>query len=160
MVSELKYEFFKSLYDEEADRYTKLAGRAQLYLSIITLYIGAFAFKFEDIRKFIDPNGVSKYLPILVAIVLLAALIFVLLAIRIRDYEGIADPEEIIEGWSTSEEPADSEFRKARTIELAVATNLNSAINNRVAFWLTAASSALAFGLLLHLLMLTIAWLG
>lgn len=159
MATERQYDVFKSLYDEEADRYTKLAGRAQLYLSIITLYVAAFAFKFEDIKKFIDPYGVSKYLAISVAIVLLLALLATLMAIQIRSYEGIADPEEIIKGYK-DKEPTDSDFLDERIADLAVATNRNSEINNRVANWLVVASWLLVFGLLLHLIMLTIAWLG
>lgn len=159
MATTRKYKVFKSLYDEEADRYTKLAGRAQLYLSIVTLYVAAFAFKFEDIQKFIDPFGVSKYLAISVAIVLSLSLLATLMAIRIRSYEALADPEEIIKGFA-DEEPTDSDFLDARIADLAVATNQNSKINNCVANWLEAASWLLVAGLLLHLVLLTIAWLG
>lgn len=159
MATDKKYEVFKSLYDEEADRYAKLAARAQVLLSVITLYLAAFAFKFEDIKKFIDPYGISTYLAISVAIVLLLALISTILAVRIRSYEGIADPEEIIKGY-IDDEPTDSDFLDARIADLAVATNRNSEINNRVANWLAAASWLLVLGLLLHLVVLVIAWLG
>jgi len=159
MATAKQYDIFKSLYDEEADRYTKLATRAQLYLSIITLYVAAFAFKFEDLRRFIEAFGASRYLAVSTAIVLVLALLATLMATQIRAYEGIADPEEIIRRFGNAE-PTDADFLDARIADLAVATNRNSAINDRVAHWLVAASWLLVGGVLLHLLMLTLAWLG
>lgn len=159
MASDKQYEVFKSLYDEEAERYTKLATRAQLYLSIITLYVAAFAFKFEDLRKFIDAYGASRYLAVSTAIVLVLALLATLMAIQIRAYEGIADPEDIIKRYADTE-PSDADFLDARIADLAVATNRNAEINDRVATWLVASSWLLVGGVLLHLLMLAIAWLG
>src|SRR5215475_6727198 len=87
MATDKQYDIFKSLYDEEADRYTKLATRAQLYLSSITLYVAAFAFKFEDLRRFIEAFGASRYLAVSTAIVLVLALFSFLVATQIRTYD-------------------------------------------------------------------------
>src|SRR4029077_4316438 len=75
VTTELQYNVFKAVYDEETSRYASLANRAQLYFSIISLYLGAIAFKFEDVQKFMAAFGIPSWMFIASGCVLLLALL-------------------------------------------------------------------------------------
>ena len=139
MASEQQYKVFRSLYDEELERYTALESRAKLYLTIITFYLGALVFKMEDMVKFVTVFHVPLGLYLVFSIVLLLALLLTVLATRIRTYEGICDPEEVIRSFGKTK-PTDDDFLDQRVVDLACATNRNVAENNKVAGILQIAS--------------------
>ena len=45
-------DFFKAVYDDEIARLTRLTGRATLYFTIISFFLGAIVFKFNDLRSY------------------------------------------------------------------------------------------------------------
>jgi hypothetical protein len=149
MATEIQYDSFKSLYDEEAERYKSLAARAQLYFSIIAAYLGAIAFKFEDIQGFSRTWGVPAWMFLVTGALLLLALLGVVLAISIREYEGVYDPEGVIENFG-AQPPTDSEFLDDRVIDLAVATKRNSEQNDWTAKCLKAAIILIFMGICFH----------
>lgn len=73
------------------------------------------------------------------ALLLLLALLLTIMATRIRSYEGVNDLENIIKSLASTV-PSDEEFLDMCLIDLAVATNRNSLINNKVAAMLQWAS--------------------
>src|SRR5271170_4918321 len=99
MATEIQYQVFRSLYDEESTRYSNLAARAQVYFSIVSIYLGAIAFKFDDIRTLADHFRVPSLLVIIAGGFLLVSLLMTIVAVAIRNYEGVCDPVEVIDGF-------------------------------------------------------------
>jgi hypothetical protein len=155
MATETQYKVFKEIYDDEAKRYSDLGTRCNLYLTIITFYVGVILLKVSDVVKAVTGFGVSAVWFLCVGILLLSALLLTVAAASIREYEGICDPEEIIEKFGKTS-PADEGFLDDRIVDLAVATNRNSTQNNRVARLLQWAVRAIFLAVLLQVLVFTI----
>jgi hypothetical protein len=132
MATEIQYKVFKEVYDEESERYSNLGTRANAYLTLITFYLGAVLLKIDDVLKFVTTFRIPVVFFLLIGTLFVVALLLTALALNIRDYEAICDPEEVIEAFGESQ-PSDEEFLDDRIIDLAVATNRNSRQNNRVA---------------------------
>lgn len=49
MATEIQYTVFKSVHDEETKRRSELRSKANLYLTVITAYLGLIGFKAADI---------------------------------------------------------------------------------------------------------------
>jgi hypothetical protein len=156
MAVKTQYEVFRVVYDEEQQRYSDLEAKAKLYLTIITFYLGAIAFKFEDLMRFVATFHVSAALYVATAILLLAALLLTVLASRIRTYEGLFDPERIMKGFG-AQPPTDEDFLEDRLVDLAVATNRNRQANNKVAALLAWVAYLLFGGVFIQLLVFIIA---
>jgi hypothetical protein len=60
MGSEFQYKVFKDTYDEENSRYTELEKRGQFYFGLQTFYLGAIAFKLDDVLKFAATTSVPS----------------------------------------------------------------------------------------------------
>jgi len=144
-----QYKFFRALYDEEQARYGHLEARARLYITINTVYLSALAFKATDFLGFAKEFKVPTWLFLLAAAVLVLALALSILAIRIREYEGITDPEKVIDSFG-EHPPSDEDFFDDRIADFAVAANRNSTQNDTVAAHLFWASIALLIGVLIH----------
>jgi hypothetical protein len=149
MATETQYKVFKELYDEEAERYSALGTRSNLYLTVITFYLGVILLKVEDVLKFVSGFRVSIVLFLSVGMLFVVALFLTVAAIRIREYEGVCDPEEVIAGYG-KRPPADTKFLDDRIVDLAVATNRNSAQNDRVAGLLQWAATVILLAVLLQ----------
>jgi hypothetical protein len=139
MATELQYKIFKDLYEEENARYAQLDNKSKLYVTLVTFYLGAIAFKFKDVIEFTGASVFTKWLYLVIAVMLVAALLFTIVATRIRVFEGICDPEKVI-GEFGEEPPPDVDFLDDRIVDLAVATNRNSGQNDRIASNLEIAS--------------------
>jgi hypothetical protein len=139
MATESQYEFFRLLYQEEDTRYEQLGTRAQVYMGIVTFFLGIIGFKVTDIKQVAVQFSIPEFLLSLCGTTFLVALLLCVVAIRIRAYEGIADPEEIIDNFGDFA-PTDADFFDDRIIDLAVATNLNFDQNERTANFLSWAS--------------------
>ena len=159
MATEAQFEFFKYLYEEENAITDDLQAKAKHYITLQTAFIAAVIFKFADIRQFItDP---SVHIPasniFIIAILLSLSLLLCLVVLQVRDFEGVADPEEIIAGFS-AQPPVDADFRDDRIADFAVATNHNARINSAngsrllIAGWLMFAALIYQMYLLLHIL--------
>ena len=156
MATEIQYKIFKEIYDEETQRYSSLGTRSNLYLTVITFYLGVILLKVDDLLKFVMGFGVSVVWFLCIGIVLVAALLLTVRAVDIRKYEGICDPEEVIEGFGKTP-PTDEDFLDHRIGDLAVATNRNSAQNNRVARLLQWAARVIFVAVLLQVLVFAVA---
>lgn len=149
MATETHYAFFKSVYDEENVRYTELESRAKFYLTIQTFYLGAIAFKFDDIRKFSEALSVPPILFITGGLLVVLGLLLTVLATRIRAYEAPTDLQKLLQSFGSSP-PTDSEFLDDRLADLAVATDRNSIANDKVASLLTYAGILLFAAVTVH----------
>ena len=146
MVSEPIYKFFQALYDEEAKRFAELESRARLYFSIASLYVGAIAFKFDDVVKLVGRVNLPAVFIVLDGALFVVAILFCVLAMQVRKYEGIADLTDIIDEFSKDGVPADGEFFRRRIVDYEFATKRNSAVNNRVASWLSVSGFSILSG--------------
>jgi hypothetical protein len=152
VATEIQYKVFKEVYDEETKRYDDLEKRSNLYLTVITFYLGAIIFKLDDVRKFGDAFHVSMIWFAVIAAVLALALLSTVAAVQIRAFEGICDLEEEIakfEGPPIS----DSDFLDDRLADLAVATSRNSLQNERIALTLRVSSGLLLTAVLIQTVM-------
>jgi len=132
MATEVRYKVFKEIYDEEGQRYLSLGTRSNLYLTVITFYLGVVLLKVDDLLKFTSDFGISIVWFLCVGILLVSALAFTIRAVDIRDYEGVCDPERVIEAFGDTP-PSDEDFLDDRVVDMAVATSRNSAQNDRAA---------------------------
>jgi hypothetical protein len=61
MATQAQYGVFLYLYEDENKRYEHLQDRAKLYLSTASIYLGAIAFKVDDVLRlvtsFASPYG-------------------------------------------------------------------------------------------------------
>lgn len=156
MATEIQYKVFKELYDEEEERYNALGTRSNLYLTIITFYLGIIVFKSDDLFKFVNTFQIPVGLFLGIGISLAVSLLLTALALGIHNYEGVCDPEEIIANFGNSP-PSDDDFLDDRIIDLAVATNRNSRQNNRVATTLQWAAYSILVAVILQLVVFAFA---
>jgi len=150
MATKIQYEIFKAVYDEEAGRYSALESRSKLYLTILTFYLGALAFKIEDVMKFVSQFRVPLWLYMSISLVVLLSLLLTILATRIREFEGICDLEQVVDSFGT-DAPSDEDFLDDRLADLVVATKRNSIQNDKIAKCLQWASYMLFVAVLLQL---------
>lgn len=70
------------------------------------------------------------------------ALAATIVALHVRRYEGIAEPDDVIAEFDSGAITDDKFFEK-RIADFAVATARNAAVNTRASFWLLVASFSL-----------------
>src|SRR5947208_2887138 len=130
MATQVQFEFFKYLYEEENLLSDDLDTKAKHYITLQTAFIAAVIFKFADIKNFItDPSiKIPASNIFVIAILLSLSFLLCLIVLQVRDYEVVADPEMIISGYS-DEPQSDAEFRDDRIADFTVATNRNAQIN-------------------------------
>lgn len=146
MSSKEQYEVFKFIYDQEIARESTLLDRSKLYISLLTLYSGFVVFVVKDAR----PASTIQWSIFAGAAILLAvAFLLSLRATYVANYEGVNNPEKIIEE-ELSLSPTDEEFFLRRIADLAVACNRNSKINDARADRLHVAGIFMFSGIVLH----------
>jgi hypothetical protein len=150
MASQAQHDSFKAVFDEEQARYGHLEKRANLYLTIVTFYLGAIVFKIDDLLKFAAKFNLSVFWFLAIGAVLGVAMLLVVRAISIRKYEGLFNPKEEIKSFGATA-PSDSDFFDKRLADFAVATERNSKQNNRVAKLLQSAAWLLFLAVLLQI---------
>jgi hypothetical protein len=159
MATKDQYEFFKTAYQEQNERKKTLETRAQLYLTIQTLYFGFVVLKFSDLLSGSSKSPSSlpaSYLwfQVLVAALIASALVFTLLAVRIRRYEAVCDLRSAAE--NIDREPAEDAFFDARIADFVVASNRNIEVNTDAAESLRSAGWLMVSAVLSHLVFLVV----
>ena len=153
MATKEQWEIFRYIYDQETDRYKSLNTRGKVYLSLTTVYMGAVAFKAD----FWFVQGAQSMVSAIMLIALLAlfvsALCVIVAALGIYSYEGLANPEDIIREYGETP-PSNEDFYDDRIIDATVASNHNSATNDKRARLLTVAPMLLIGGILTHVLLI------
>jgi len=158
MATKDQCDFFRFLHDEEERRYEQLEARGKLYLSIVTLFLATLIFKAQDVRASVKELNVPWWLVLAEAVLLAVTLFFIVLGALIRDYEGVADPERVLESFG-EEPPSDDEFFDDRIADYAVSTNRNAAVNDRVARHLEIAGLILGAAMVLMVIAFAVALL-
>jgi hypothetical protein len=155
MATELQYEYFQKLYEEENERYKDLAARGRFLLGLQTLYASALALKFKEFMEFAQGTKLPMQAIGAVGVLTGIGLLFTILGMRIRAYEAPSEPNAMIQ-HQNFDNLRDSEFIVDRLADFAVATARNSDANDRVA-GLLEVSGWFTF-LVVGLQMLAFAW--
>jgi hypothetical protein len=155
------FDFFKALHEDERNRSARLAQLATAYFGLEGLYIGAVAFKYSDVMETAVDMKVPPQVFLATLSLVLLALILTMRAVAIRVSEGLAEPQQLAE--KLEQNPDDeATFLLDRCMDYAVATQNNSAVNDKRATALTwsgwllfaaigAHGVAIAFGLFRNL---------
>ena len=148
MATEKQYLFFKSLYDEERARQTSLQDRAKTYLTLVTFYSAFVLFVVEKLT----PINICTMLVFLAAMASMGiAFLLCILALNVSEYEGLNDPEQILnEEFKNNATPTDDDFFESRIADYAVAYTRNSAVNDSKANLVSYAGYLLLAGIVLH----------
>lgn len=149
MATKDQYDFFKSQYDEENQRNNELTKRAEIYLSIISLFITAVLFKLKEILDSIK-EAPSLFLSILLIIGVISfaiSLLFLINSLKIRDYEGVIDFDDFIKKNDVTTQSS-SDFFEDRVADYIVALKRNEIINNDKAAGLIKSRIFMLFGFL------------
>jgi hypothetical protein len=149
MASQSQYDFFKLLYDEENLRYNQLEARAKFYITVQTLYLGAIAFKTSDINAVANLFQAPLLLYIGVGFFLVLGLLFTVMGVRIRNFEGLANGRDIIEAFGPKP-PQEGDFLRERLADFVVATERNSKVNDDIAKSLAISAWLLFAAIVLH----------
>jgi hypothetical protein len=155
MASEKQMAFFKSLYDEEAARHAVLMERAKTYITVITIYIGIVGLKVGDLKD-LKAFGVPWALLLCIALAVGAALLLTVMAIRVREFEALVEPEAAAKELDAPG-MTDDKFFSNRIADYVVATQINRKVVNDIGFKLRLAVMFLAGGVALHLFTVLVA---
>jgi hypothetical protein len=150
MATKDQCEFFRSLYEEEERTSVQLEGRAKVYLGIISAFLVTIFLKTDDVLKSANTLHISFPLLLVEALLLCAALIFVMLALRVRRFEAVNDGMDII-GRHEGSEPDDEQFFGDRIVDYAFASSRNRAVNSQTSTLLAWGSWLIIAGMLLVL---------
>jgi hypothetical protein len=150
MATKEQWEIFKYIYEMEQVRNQKLIERGKVYLSLITLYIGAIGLKVEFWSSKLSTNSYMVSLFIILLLIFLISLCFSALALGIYSYESINDPKIIIDNYG-SNVPKNEEFFNDRIIDVSVATNRNKNQNDKRSNMLKISSWIMVIGILAHM---------
>ena len=136
MASKEQLEFFQDLFDHEVRRYEHLAERAKLYFAVISFFLGAMLFKFDDVAKFFVNSDAPVIGIALNGGVAVVALIYCVMAMQIKTYEAICDPDRVLMNLDESDLVAEV-FFDTRIADFAFAAKQNAVENERTAGYLS-----------------------
>jgi hypothetical protein len=153
MATKEQWETFRYIYEQETARYRDLNARGKVYLSLTTIYLGAVAFKAEFWFAQVPQSTLSVVALIALLAFFVSALCAIVAALGIYTYEGLANPEGIIRRFG-EDPPTNEDFFDDRIIDATVATNHNSATNDKRARLLRVAPMLLIGGILTHVLLI------
>jgi hypothetical protein len=156
MATEKQMAFFKSLYDEEAARHAVLMERAKTYITVITIYIGIVGLKVGDLTALTKDFRVPWALLLCIALAVGAALLLTVMAIRVREFEALVEPEKAAKELDAPN-MTDEKFFANRIADYVVATQVNRKVVNDIGFKLRLAVMFLAGGVALHLFTVLVA---
>lgn len=158
MATEQQYNHFRAIYEEENKRYEQLEVRARFFLTIETFYLGAIAFKSNDVFAFAKQFAVPVLIYVGAACLVTLGMLLTVWATRIRTYESPSDLRAIIESFGETP-PNDSDFLDDRLNDYVTATERNSKVNDKVANLISGTGLCLASAVLLHLVSFLLAYM-
>ena len=151
MFTKEQFDTFKYIYEKEEARFSELINRGKIYLSIVTIYIGVFSLKIQDIAELVGDGAFSKILLGVTGACFIMALLACVLALGILKYEGLCDIKEELLAFGDSGK-SDAEFYEDRLADMAVSYERNSLQNDRRASLLQVSSYLMIVGVFCHLL--------
>lgn len=147
-------EYFKLMFDQEADRSKDITDRGKLYVSIISIMIGLTTYKNVE---FLGLHGAQIQIGDLIISVITLAIFLISFvccigALSIRKYEALNDPAKLLEkivadNWDIGR------FRERCLADYTVSTNRNNIVNDRRAKWLRTSVFFMCAGFLSELVL-------
>jgi hypothetical protein len=155
MASKDQFEAFKYLFSWEEERAKSLAESGKNYLTIISLFFAYLGYKITDpaLQAFLSkswravPYGMVLYAILMVFF--LVSMLATLYSMFMHGYEDVTDAEDIFTR-SVEEKMSDDQFYDVLITHMVVATERNSAVNDRRARRLETASVALFGGFVVY----------
>ena len=159
---EARYQYCLSIYERETARKDALERKAQLYLTLLALFVGAVFLKIDvlagigDLLRFSETKSSDHAFllgsALAFSLALLASLLAVLLAIRVRGY-AIEHPSQLVRALFDAPSAFLPEVDKATlhaeaAQALATAFEEDRKLNDRKAGWISACSYSLFIMLL------------
>jgi hypothetical protein len=146
MATIQQYEVFKFIFEEQKTREGHLLERSKLYLSLVTFYSAFLLFVGKDL---VPRTLLHWFVFALSTVFLLVAFLLSLHSAVVKKYEAIQNPKNIIKTYGDAP-PADEDFLDDRIVDLAVAWERNSSVNDSKAKVLYWAGLALLSGMAAH----------
>jgi hypothetical protein len=146
-VTKEQYEFFRALYEEEERTALKLEGRAKVFLGVISAFLAATLLKVADAKAMADTLHTPWWLLLLEALAMTVALLLVLWALRIREFEVVSDGPALLMDYG-AEWPDAAQFYEDRVADYAFASSRNRAVNNEIGLLLAWGLRSMALGIL------------
>lgn len=156
MATKEHLDFFRELYGEENARYADLESRAKFYIGVVAIFLATLLFKVKEVRESAALLEIPWWMLLLEMLCLAVAVLLVVLGATIREYEGIADPEQLIDDYE-DEWPDNEQFFEDRIADYVVATNRNRDTNNRAANYLQGAGLGLVAAMAIIVAMIVVA---
>ena len=107
-ITKDQHDFFRALYDEEERTAAQLENRAKVFLGVISAILAAILLKASDAKALANTLHVPWWLLLLVALTMTCALLLILWALRIRDFEAVNDGLDVLAAyeaqWPTPEQ--------------------------------------------------------
>ncbi|GJQ60428.1 MAG: hypothetical protein D8M57_16115 [Candidatus Scalindua sp. AMX11] len=151
MFTKEQFDEFKYVYEKEDARFSELINRGKIYLSIITVYIGVFTLKIQDIATLVGNEWYSKVILGATGACFIFALLACVLALGIFKYEGLCNIKTELLKFDDAGKP-NAEFYEDRLADMAVAYERNSLQNDRRALLLQLSSYLIFTGLFCHII--------
>ena len=158
MATTNQYEFFKYLFEIEKSTQKEIVTKGQVYLSVITFYLGVTLFKAPELLKELESEEPNTIMGVFLVGILffLFALLFDLISLgHFYKYERINDAKHIINQLGKSP-PSDEDFFDDRIIDLTVAITRNTRANRKKDKFLLLTTIFLIIGVLFHSIFFTI----
>lgn len=149
-----RLDYCAKIFDREAERKERLERKSELYLSFVTLVLGALFLNLDslaDLRGLAGTGGpwgaVIRVVAAALGLSLLAALVSILAAMRLQRYKN-EYPDRVITSLFAPDSrylpmPDEPSLLRANAMSYAIALEHNSATNDRKARWVKAASLAI-----------------
>ncbi len=143
MATKEQYDFFKDQYVDEEKRYSDLTKRAEIYFSILSLFLSSIVFKLKEIFDLFEKsnscNKVVGFVFFILSFVFFgAAFYFITRALKIKTYQAVIDFENYRNNLGETA-PTNEDFFDDRLIDYMYATEKNEIVNEERANDLTIA---------------------
>ncbi len=79
-----QYDICKTIYDEEKSRFAALGSRANIYVTLVSFFLGAILFQLNGLKAFLTDFHVPEWIELFVGISLIGAMSCTVLALVLR----------------------------------------------------------------------------
>lgn len=143
MATKEQYDFFKDQYLDEEKRYSDITKRAEIYFSILSVFITGILFKLKDMFDLFEKSNeyykvTGSSLFIVTFCFLGVGFYFITKALRIKTYQSVIDFEKYRDDLGDTP-TANEDFFDDRIIDYMYATEKNENVNEERAIDLTKA---------------------
>ena len=156
MATKAQFDVFKDAYNAEDERHNHLGTRANVYITVVTFFLGALFFRIDVFLKITSESMEALIALLFTWCCLFVSLLFAFISLQIRDFELPFVPSEAAEELD-EDGMTEDEFLDNRVVDFSVVLDRNLEANNRIGTWLELAGYALLIGLTCAIIFLTIA---